>query len=1060
MAEERVNVHIPSHPPVLDSVQLRNIQLPLPVAPEAWHRPGKSQPCTASLKLSYSSAVAAAIADDVSLSLDYGKLYRRIDEDIRQMGKHADHPGHRLISLEGSRRNSMMETEVGQDVRLTAALVANCALGLLDETAAGVRRMSHVHQNPRHSNLMGTVDLSNTPSKTPIDGVFGQCEVWLHLPKALLRAEEGLHYRSITVWGYRQANNDAPSGETSERCPVVLEEEFQIKGIRCHCILGVNSHERVEKQAVIISLAFRGPGQLAWGSTVMDTYQAMTRSVAEKVEKTSFQTVEALATFIARIVTVDFANERVTVKVEKPSALAFVEGSGVEITRDHPLLTSISPAAYSSMCLSARSFASPAFITLPGCFANSCALSLSSDLIPACTISLPPSASSVSQTQSSNLSEPSGDKRFGTIKLTSSFNGTSSVVSKHSTCVLFMALPLLALCFTLEPQLFVCLAYPFCSFRPCIMDRMDISSTSSHDDLSVGDVFTPQADIARSPDGMHLGPKRDTGFRMTGHSPEPKSNPTPKGPMESQHFPAPNVNPLDRKANRGRKKKKQGNHVAPAISTVRGFNPLGSGDEDSDLSAASSRAPSSRPGKSGNSPIPQPSLGVGVSALKLQLDSLSISTDAVSPHTQTDFCSEPPSNASVCSDSDQTEVLTSYEVPLEHDYVSADAAAEESSQNTSSICDMRTRLCRKMTTDDFEPLLCLGKGSFGTVLLVRHALTGKLYAQKQFKKASITVHKKLVEQTKTERTILESVNRHPFVVKFFYAFQDHEKLYLILEYAQGGELFTHLAMERMFNEDVAAFYMAEMVLALEHLHQNVGVIYRDLKPENCLLDHEGHLLLTDFGLSKIAVDDDARCDSSLGTIEYMAPEVIQGKPYGKACDWWSLGALGYDLLTGSPPFTANNNSKLQEKILKQKLSLPYFLGPDAKDLLTRLLRKEPSKRLGYHMPKDLQTIKKHRFFRKIDWKALERRELTPPINPVVTDPAIAENFSVDFTQLALSPIVTGSTFDEFHGGRHRGSHRATLSIGHEGGDDPFGGFSFVASSSLLDHGPGIMTAGY
>ncbi|GES58352.1 dihydroneopterin aldolase domain protein [Aspergillus terreus] len=328
MAEERVNVHIPSYPAVLDSVQLRNIQLPLPAAPDPWHRLGKSQPCTASLKLSYSSAVAAAIADDVSLSLDYGKLFRRLDEDIRQMGKHAEHPGHQLISVEGGRRNSMMETEVGQDVRLTAALVANCALGLLDETAAGVRRMSHVHQGPRHSNLLGTFDFSNSSSTSPIDGVFGQCEVWLRLPKALLRADGGLHYRSVTRWGYRQ-----PNGETSERCPVVLEEEFRIEGIRCHCILGVNSHERVEKQAVIVSLTFQGPGQLAWGSTVMDTYQAMTRAVAEKVETTSFQTVEALATFVARIVTVDFKNERVTVKVEKPSALAFVERSGVEITR-------------------------------------------------------------------------------------------------------------------------------------------------------------------------------------------------------------------------------------------------------------------------------------------------------------------------------------------------------------------------------------------------------------------------------------------------------------------------------------------------------------------------------------------------------------------------------------------------------------------------------------------------------------------------------------------------------------------------------------------------------
>ncbi|PWY92602.1 serine/threonine protein kinase [Aspergillus heteromorphus CBS 117.55] len=587
---------------------------------------------------------------------------------------------------------------------------------------------------------------------------------------------------------------------------------------------------------------------------------------------------------------------------------------------------------------------------------------------------------------------------------------------------------------------------------------MDTSAHTGQDDLSVGDVFSPQADMSHSYKETTFHDPQDAGCRTSARSPQRTQGPMTKGlAVHGNAFPAPelNANPLAAKADRRKKKKKHAVHeVAPVINTVRGFTPRGSGDEDSDMSAASSRAPSSRPrapaGANGGSPLIQPAAACGVSALKLQLDSMSLTGNGNG--SRSGLRSETPSNASVCSDSDQTEVLTSYEVPLEHDYVSADAAAEETSQNTSSVRDMRTRLCRKMTTDDFEPLLCLGKGSFGTVLLVRHVLTGKLYAQKQFRKASLTVHKKLVEQTKTERMILESVNRHPFVVKLFYAFQDHEKLYLILEYAEGGELFTHLALERMFDEDAAAFYMAEMVLALEHLHQNVGVIYRDLKPENCLLDNEGHLLLTDFGLSKIALDDDDRCNSSLGTIEYMAPEVILAKPYGKACDWWSLGALGYDLLTGSPPFKANNNAKLQEKILKQKLTLPYFLGPDAKDLLIRLLRKEPSKRLGYHMPKDLQTIKNHRFFRKIDWKALERREVAPPINPVVTDPALAENFSADFTRLPLSPRV--HSFDEHYAAARSGG----LRTGHDGlGEtaDLFGGFSFVASSSLLDNGIGV-----
>jgi serine/threonine protein kinase len=592
------------------------------------------------------------------------------------------------------------------------------------------------------------------------------------------------------------------------------------------------------------------------------------------------------------------------------------------------------------------------------------------------------------------------------------------------------------------------------------------TSVAIMDDLSVGDVFSPQVEQSQCPTDMDVD-KPDIGFQMKPDGSPLRqvaiSNSSSKVLPGNGPFPVPHLNghQLDEKTARRKKKKNKKKqpvaelevgHATPALSTVRGFTPMASGDEDSDFSTAGSRAISPHINPMGNGNISS-----GISALKLQLDALSLSNSRPSSRATG---SQTPSNVSVASDSDQTEVLTSYEVPLEHEFVSQEAVAEEqSSERSPGQNDTPHDLCRKMTSRDFEPLMCLGKGTFGTVLLVRHAASGRLYAQKQFRKATLTVHKKLVEQTKTERMILESVNRHPFVVKLYYAFQDHEKLYLILQYAQGGELFTHLAMERMFSEDVASFYMAEMVLALEHLHQNIGVIYRDLKPENCLLDSEGHLLLTDFGLSKVSVHEDDRCNSSLGTIEYMAPEVIQGKPYGKACDWWSLGALGFDLLTGSPPFTGNNHAKIQEKIIRQKLALPYFLGPDAKDLLTRLLRKEPSKRLGYHMPKDLETIKKHRFFRKIDWKALARRELDPPIKPVVTDPALAENFSTDFTTLPLSPVSTNNPLlddDDRVGHMLKNAGVSCVGSSHHNGsvNDPdlFRGFSFVASSSLLNSG--------
>ena len=506
---------------------------------------------------------------------------------------------------------------------------------------------------------------------------------------------------------------------------------------------------------------------------------------------------------------------------------------------------------------------------------------------------------------------------------------------------------------------------------------------------------------------------------------------------------------------RKKNKKKAMPPAAPAMNVIKGFHtPVTSGGEESDVSMASTPLLGATrlrdtPSMSGSPALrPSPSQS-GLSLLRARLDALSLDTDDRRPSlarvmsNTSNAYESAVSPSSRGSDGDKTEMET-YDVPLNCDFVSPDIGSRTPIFASQAIeGGMRTKsINRKMCADDFEPLRCLGKGAFGTVHLVKQHATGRLYAQKQFKKASLTVHKRLVEQTRTERNILESVNRHPFVVKLFYAFQDQEKLYLILEYAQGGELFHHLKMERMFSEEAASFYMAEMVLALEHLHHNVRVIYRDLKPENCLLDADGHLLLTDFGLSKVAVEDEnERANSVLGTIEYMAPEVVRGDAYDFTVDWWSLGAIGFDLLTGSPPFAGNNHAKIQQNILKQKLQLPYFLGPDAKDLLTRLLRKDPSKRLGGTNPKDLKVLKSHRFFRKIDWKKLEKRELTPPIQPIVTDPEMAENFDTEFTDLPLSPVLTRSSkaFDDY---------MSESQIATE--NNPFGGFSFVASNSLLE----------
>ena len=212
----------------------------------------------------------------------------------------------------------------------------------------------------------------------------------------------------------------------------------------------------------------------------------------------------------------------------------------------------------------------------------------------------------------------------------------------------------------------------------------------------------------------------------------------------------------------------------------------------------------------------------------------------------------------------------------------------------------------------------------------------------------------------------------------------------------------------MFSEENTAFYAAQLVLALEHLH-SLGIIYRDLKPENIMLNAHGDIVLTDFGLSKVPLENsDGRTGTVCGTIEYMAPEVISERvQYDRTVDWWSLGIVIHDMLTGSPPFIANNRKKTMDAIMNKKLNLPYYMSSDAKDLLTKLLKRTPSARLGFG-PKGIENIKNHRFFRKINWKLLALRELEPPIVPFLSDPESVENFNTEFTGLPVqeSPIFS------------------------------------------------------
>ncbi|KAL1140705.1 hypothetical protein AAG570_000635, partial [Ranatra chinensis] len=341
------------------------------------------------------------------------------------------------------------------------------------------------------------------------------------------------------------------------------------------------------------------------------------------------------------------------------------------------------------------------------------------------------------------------------------------------------------------------------------------------------------------------------------------------------------------------------------------------------------------------------------------------------------------------------------------------AFIESEDVETVQLCEQTVNLGNeKIGPQDFELRKVLGKGGYGKVFQVRKVSgkdTGMIFAMKVLRKAAIVRNQKDTAHTKAERNILEAV-KHPFIVDLMYAFQTGGKLYLILEYLSGGELFMHLEREGIFLEDTACFYLSEIILALEHLHRQ-GIIYRDLKPENILLDAFGHVKLTDFGLCKEHIQEGTMTHTFCGTIEYMAPEILTRSGHGKAVDWWSLGALMYDMLTGAPPFTAENRKKTIEKILRGKLILQPYLTADARDLIRKLLKRQVVQRLG-STPNDGEAIKSHHFFKHINWADVVSRRLEPPFKPCLSSEDDVSQFDTKFTKQTPIDSPDESTLSE------------------------------------------------
>lgn len=311
-----------------------------------------------------------------------------------------------------------------------------------------------------------------------------------------------------------------------------------------------------------------------------------------------------------------------------------------------------------------------------------------------------------------------------------------------------------------------------------------------------------------------------------------------------------------------------------------------------------------------------------------------------------------------------------------------------------------------LSMKDFELLKVIGKGSFGKVMQVRKKDTQQIYAIKTIRKARI-VSRSEVTHTLAERTVLAQID-NPFIVPLKFSFQNPDKLYLVLAFVNGGELFHHLQNEKVFDLNRSRFYTAELLCALECLHE-YNVIYRDLKPENILLDYVGHIALCDFGLCKLNMEGQEKTNTFCGTPEYLSPEILLGHGYTKTVDWWTLGVLLYEMLTGLPPFYSENTNEMYQRILNDPLRFPDDMDREARSILTGLLNRDPRKRLGVN---GAAEIKAHPFFTEIDWKRLMAKKYTAPFKPSVRSATDTSNFDREFTSEVPSDSVANDYLSE------------------------------------------------
>ncbi|XP_064302141.1 protein kinase C epsilon type [Phalacrocorax carbo] len=310
---------------------------------------------------------------------------------------------------------------------------------------------------------------------------------------------------------------------------------------------------------------------------------------------------------------------------------------------------------------------------------------------------------------------------------------------------------------------------------------------------------------------------------------------------------------------------------------------------------------------------------------------------------------------------------------------------------------------KRIGLEEFNFIKVLGKGSFGKVMLAELKGKDEVYAVKVLKK-DVILQDDDVDCTMTEKRILALARKHPYLTQLYCCFQTKDRLFFVMEYVNGGDLMFQIQRSRKFDEPRSRFYAAEVTSALMFLHQH-GVIYRDLKLDNILLDAEGHCKLADFGMCKEGILNGVTTTTFCGTPDYIAPEILQELEYGPSVDWWALGVLMYEMMAGQPPFEADNEDDLFESILHDDVLYPVWLSKEAVSILKAFMTKNPNKRLGCVASQNGEdAIKQHPFFKEIDWVLLEQRKIKPPFKPRIKTKRDVNNFDQDFTR--EEPVLT------------------------------------------------------